>query len=52
MINEVSRFMDLYNEKGHDAMNEISEYLSNWLINHINGTDKEYSELLIQKGIK
>lgn len=52
MIEQVSSFLDLYNEKGHDALNEISSFLSNWLINHINGTDKEYSELLNKHGIK
>lgn len=52
MIEQVTSFMDLYNDKGHDALNEISEFLSNWLINHINGTDKEYSELLIKKGVR
>ncbi|UUO25127.1 bacteriohemerythrin [Colwellia sp. M166] len=52
MIKQVERFMDLYNEKGHEALNEISEFLANWLINHINGTDKEYSELLSQRGAK
>jgi len=52
MIAQVSSFMDLYNKKGHDALDEISGYLANWLINHINGTDKEYSELLIQQGVK
>jgi len=52
MIAQVISFMDLYNKKGHDSLNEISEYLVNWLINHINGTDKEYSALLIEKGVK
>lgn len=52
MIKQVNSFMDLYNEKGHDALNEISDFLANWLINHINGTDKEYSELLTQQGVK
>lgn len=52
MIEQVNGFMDLYNEKGHDALNEISEFLSNWLINHINGTDKEYSSHLNQHGVK
>jgi len=51
MIEQVNGFMDLYNEKGHDALNEISEFLSNWLINHINGTDKEYSAHLNQHGV-
>lgn len=51
MIEQVNGFMDLYNDKGHDALNEISDFLSNWLINHINGTDKEYSTHLNQHGV-
>jgi len=51
MINQVTMFVDLYNEKGHDALKDISEYLSVWLINHINGTDKEYSKYLNDRGI-
>ena len=52
MIEQVNGFMDIYSEKGHDSLNEISSFLSHWLINHINGTDKEYSELLIRNGVK
>ena len=52
MIEQVNKFVELYNEKGHQSLNEITLYLSNWLINHINGTDKEYSEHLHQHGVK
>jgi hemerythrin len=51
MIEQVNKFVDLYNEKGHDALKDISEFLTVWLINHINGTDKGYSEYLNQRGI-
>jgi hemerythrin len=51
MIEQVEKFVLLYNERGHDALNEISSFLSDWLINHINGTDKQYSEHLHNKGI-
>jgi len=51
MIEQVGSFVELYNEKGHDALKEISEYLTVWLINHINGTDKEYSQYLNERGI-
>ncbi len=51
MIQQVEKFVDLYNEKGHDALDEISSFLTNWLINHINGTDKQYSEHLHSKGV-
>ncbi len=51
MIKQVEHFVELYNEKGHDALNEISDFLTQWLINHINGTDKGYSQYLNDKGV-
>ncbi|QBG35663.1 bacteriohemerythrin [Litorilituus sediminis] len=51
MIAQVEEFVQLYNEKGHDALNEIVEFLTGWLINHINGTDKQYSEHLHERGV-
>lgn len=51
MIEQVIAFQNLYNEKGHESLNEISAYLADWLIKHINGTDKEYSELLTKNGV-
>lgn len=52
MIDQVVSFQQLYLEKGHDSLNEISGFLANWLIKHINGTDKEYSALLTQHNVK
>lgn len=52
MIEQVDKFVDLYNQKGHDALKEVSEFLTVWLISHINGTDKEYSQFLNDKGVK
>jgi len=52
MIDQVNSFVDLYNDKGHDALKDISEFLTVWLISHINGTDKEYSQYLNDRGIK
>ena len=51
MIKQVNTFVELYNEKGHDALKDISEYLTVWLISHINGTDKEYSQYLNDRGV-
>lgn len=51
MIKQVSGFVELYNKEGHDALKDISEFLKVWLINHINGTDKEYSQYLIDRGV-
>lgn len=52
MIDEVERFVKLYDEQGHAVLAQVSDFLSRWLINHINGTDKEYSEHLNSHGIK
>lgn len=52
MIEKVSNYLSLYNEKGHEALAEIADYLSDWLIHHINGTDQRYSSHLRARGVK
>ncbi|NMP30620.1 bacteriohemerythrin [Thalassotalea sp. M1531] len=52
MIAEINVLDAKYAEHGHEAFAEISKYLTNWLLNHINGTDKQYSEVMIAKGLK
>ena len=52
MINEINRLEKKYGEQGHDAFEEVSEFLKNWLIKHINGTDKQYTAHLNSRGIK
>jgi len=52
MFKKVGEVLSEY-EKDHDtAMSNAAEYLKHWLINHINGTDKEYSSYLIERGVK
>lgn len=52
MFNKVGEVLADY-EKDHDtAMSNAAEYLKDWLIKHINGTDKEYSSYLIGRGVK
>ena len=52
MIGEVEQVLAEY-ETDHDAaMGHATAFLKSWLINHINGTDKEYSSFLIGKGVK
>lgn len=51
MIKEVEKVLAEYEEDHDLAMEHGSEFLKVWLINHINGTDKEYSNFLIDKGV-
>jgi len=51
MFDQVGVFVKLYDEKGHDALDEVSGFLTKWLINHINGTDKAYSQFLNDCGV-
>jgi len=52
MIAQISHIQDKYNEKGHEVFEEVCEFLTNWLIKHINGTDQKYASHLIEKGYK
>ena len=52
MIKEVERVLSMYEEDHDTAMSNAANFLKDWLINHINGTDKEYSSFLIGKGVK
>ncbi|WNC72625.1 bacteriohemerythrin [Thalassotalea psychrophila] len=51
MIDKIKQIEKKYEDVGHDAFQEVSEFLSGWLINHINGTDKQYTEHLNRNGI-
>ena len=52
MIKEVERVLSMYEEDQDTAVENAVNFLKDWLINHINGTDKEYSSFLIGKGVK
>jgi hemerythrin len=52
MMEKVETFVTIYDVKGHEALNEITEFLSDWLIKHINGTDKQYTQHLVDKGME
>ena len=52
MIGKVNEYVQAYDKGEPGAIESLLAYLKTWLISHINGTDKEYSEFLISKGVK
>jgi hemerythrin len=52
MIEKVNEYVQAYDRDESGAIESLLKYLKSWLIGHINGTDQEYSEFLIGKGVK
>jgi len=52
MIARVEQVLAEYREDQDRAMQDAIDFLKDWLINHINGTDKQYSSFLTEKGVK
>ena len=52
MIKHVETVLSDYEKDQDTAMSNATAFLKDWLITHINGTDKLYSEYLIGKGVK
>ena len=46
MIAKLDRFLVDYEARGYKTLEDISLFLRDWLIAHINGTDQKYSETL------
>lgn len=51
MVAKVSQMVEQYEKDADKSIDELLEFLKEWLIRHINGTDQEYSEFLISKGV-
>jgi len=49
MILKIDALVMEYNLQGHEVLKEITLFLKNWLVSHINGTDQAYSSLLKDK---
>lgn len=52
MAATAQRMVEGYEQDALGAMDEISTFLRDWLISHINGTDQEYSEFLNARGVQ
>lgn len=46
MIAQITKHIENYRSSSSHNMNELTQYLKSWLINHINGCDQEYAPLL------
>lgn len=51
MIDEINKIELRYEQVGHEAFEEVSSYLSNWLIHHITGSDRKYTAHLNNSGV-
>ncbi len=51
LIAKVGEFLAAYEQKGHEVLEELADYLKGWVITHINGTDKAYMPFFREKGI-
>ena len=50
-VDEVEKFKKEFEEGSIGLSVKVLTFLSNWLRNHIMGTDKKYSEFFNQKGV-
>jgi hemerythrin len=52
MFKKVEEVLAEYEQNQETAMDNAIDFLKDWLIHHINGTDKQYSSYLIGRGVK
>ncbi len=44
-------FVRRYDEHGKKVLEDVADYLTRWLLQHINGTDMQYVEFFREKGV-
>ena len=52
MIDKINELLADYEKHPERTMKIALDFLKQWLIRHINGTDKQYSEFLITRGVR
>ncbi|MCP3850161.1 MAG: hemerythrin family protein [Gammaproteobacteria bacterium] len=50
-IGKINDFLVQYTQNSEVTVVDTLEFLKDWLIKHINGTDKEYGKVLNEKGV-
>ena len=51
MAYDVECLVKVYETKGSKILPDLADYLTRWLKQHINGTDKKYMEFFQEKGV-
>lgn len=51
MITKVKEFCAAYEKDREGTIDGLTQFLKNWLIDHINGTDQKYAPFLHEKGV-
>lgn len=50
MIDKVEEYVEIYNIEGHDSLKQVTNLLTYWLINHIQESDTQYRDYLVELG--
>ncbi|MDH5191084.1 MAG: bacteriohemerythrin [Gammaproteobacteria bacterium] len=47
---KINEFQEQFDSNSTEVSKNLLRYLQDWLVNHIQGTDKQYSEFLVSRG--
>jgi len=51
MVEKIDTLMEQFQQDPDRTIQELVQFLKQWLVNHINGTDQQYSAFLRDKGV-